>query len=180
MKPSAEQCAGNRMVLYRMNVLPHERAKPGPMMTTDLRNALLIHNPNAGGGGNGRRRTLDAARHIFAAGGIQSDLAETTGPGHATEIALRAASEGRGLVIACGGDGTLNEVINGLAAHQTVDDFIERAVTAAGDHEAAAFGGGAQCDFGGVTRTGGFSEFGLDAASGKNMAGRIERATAAI
>jgi len=87
-------------------------------MTSDLRNALLIHNPNAGGGGNGRRHTLDAARHIFAAGGIHSDLAETTGPGHATEIAERAANEGRGLVIACGGDGTLNEVINGLAAHQ--------------------------------------------------------------
>ena len=87
-------------------------------MTTDLRNALLIHNPNAGNGGSGRRRTLDAARHIFAADGIESELAETTGPGHATEMALRAASEGRGLVIACGGDGTLNEVINGLAAHQ--------------------------------------------------------------
>jgi YegS/Rv2252/BmrU family lipid kinase len=87
-------------------------------MTTDLRNALLIHNPNAGGGGGKRRGTLEAARHIFAAGGIESELAETTGPGHATEIAHRAASEGRGLVIACGGDGTLNEVINGLAAHQ--------------------------------------------------------------
>jgi diacylglycerol kinase (ATP) len=87
-------------------------------MTSDLRNALLIHNPNAGGGGNARRHTLDVARHIFAAGGIHSDLAETTGPGHATEIAERAANEGRGLVIACGGDGTLNEVINGLAAHQ--------------------------------------------------------------
>jgi diacylglycerol kinase (ATP) len=87
-------------------------------MMSDLRNALLIHNPNAGGGGKGRSRTLDAARDIFAAGGIHSDLAETTGPGHATEIAERAANEGRGLVIACGGDGTLNEVINGLAAHQ--------------------------------------------------------------
>src|SRR5260370_8940727 len=86
-------------------------------MTSDLRNALLIHNPNAGGGGYGRRRTLDVARHIFAAGGINSELAETTGPGHATEIAGRAAGEGRGLVIACGGDGTLNEVINGLPAH---------------------------------------------------------------
>src|SRR5437762_9233323 len=63
-------------------------------------------------------RTLDTARHIFASRGIESELAETTGPGHATEIAQRAASEGRGLVIACGGDGTLNEVINGLAAHQ--------------------------------------------------------------
>ena len=87
-------------------------------MISDLRNALLIHNPNAGNGGAKRRRTLDAARHIFAAGGIDADLAETTGPGHATELARRAASEGRGLVIACGGDGTLNEIVNGLAAHK--------------------------------------------------------------
>src|SRR5713226_3300423 len=101
-----------------MNVLRHERGVPGPRMSTDLRNALLIHNPNAGNGGSGRRRTLDAARHIFAAGGIEAELAETTGPGHATEIAQRAAAEGRGLVIACGGDGTLNEVVNGLAAQQ--------------------------------------------------------------
>jgi len=87
-------------------------------MTTDLQNALLIHNPNAGNGGHGRRRLLDQARHIFASRGIDADLAETTGPGHATEIAARAAAENRGLVIACGGDGTLNEVVNGLAAHQ--------------------------------------------------------------
>jgi diacylglycerol kinase (ATP) len=87
-------------------------------MNTDLRNALLIHNPNAGGGGDKRRHVLDTARHIFALGGIHSELAETTGPGHATEIAERAADEGRSLVIACGGDGTLNEIVNGLAAHQ--------------------------------------------------------------
>src|SRR5258708_21422238 len=88
------------------------------MLTSDPRTSLLIHNPSAANDGSARRRTLDAARHIFAAGGYQSDLAETTGPGHATEIALRAASEGRGLVIACGGDGTLNEIINGLAANK--------------------------------------------------------------
>ena len=87
-------------------------------MTADLQNALLIHNPNAGGGGKSRQRTLDIARHIFASRGIDAELAETTGPGHATEIAERAAAENRGLVIACGGDGTLNEVVNGLAAHQ--------------------------------------------------------------
>lgn len=87
-------------------------------MTAELQNALLIHNPNAGNGGHGRRRLLDQARHIFASRGIDADLAETTGPGHATEIASRAAAENRGLVIACGGDGTLNEVVNGLAAHQ--------------------------------------------------------------
>ena len=87
-------------------------------MNSKLRNALLIHNPNAGGGGRGRQRGLAEARHIFAGGGIETELAETTGPGHATEIALRAADEGRQLVIACGGDGTLNEIVNGLATQQ--------------------------------------------------------------
>jgi diacylglycerol kinase (ATP) len=87
-------------------------------MTDTIENALLIHNPNAGNGGSRRRRLLDQARHIFASRGIDADLAETTGPGHATEIAARAAAENRSLVIACGGDGTLNEIVNGLAAHQ--------------------------------------------------------------
>ena len=87
-------------------------------MTAEIHNALLIHNPNAGNGGSGRRRMLDEARRIFATGGIQTDLAETTGPGDATQIAQRASAEGRQLVIACGGDGTLNEVVNGLAAQQ--------------------------------------------------------------
>jgi len=85
---------------------------------TELRNALLIHNPNAGGGGGGRRKELDVARKILATAGIEAELAETTGPGDATEIALRASNEGRQLVIACGGDGTLNEVVNGLARQQ--------------------------------------------------------------
>ena len=84
----------------------------------DLRNALLIHNPNAGGGGPARRAHLDEARRLLEARGIQADLAETTGPGEATEIARRAGPDGRQLVIACGGDGTVNEVVNGLAAGQ--------------------------------------------------------------
>jgi len=84
----------------------------------DLRNALLIHNPNAGNGGSGRRQMLDEARRILSLGGIEAELIETRGPGDATEMAQRAAAEGRQLVIACGGDGTLNEVVNGLATQQ--------------------------------------------------------------
>lgn len=84
----------------------------------DLRNALLIHNPNAGGGGSGRRQKLDEARRLLAQSGIEAELAETRGPGDATEIARNAGKEGRQLVIACGGDGTLNEVVNGLAGQQ--------------------------------------------------------------
>src|SRR2546425_11460890 len=101
-----------------MNVLVHERHNAEPTMTTDLRNALLIHNPNAGNGGKGRRRTLDTARHIFASRGIESELAETTGPGHAKETARRAASAGRGLVIARGGAGTLHGLLHGLGGER--------------------------------------------------------------
>lgn len=87
-------------------------------MTTSLQNALLIHNPSAGNNGEARGSKLDEARRILASGGIEAELAETRAPGHATELAEQATREGRQLVIACGGDGTLNEVINGLAAHQ--------------------------------------------------------------
>jgi diacylglycerol kinase (ATP) len=87
-------------------------------MDTQFRDALLIHNPNAGSGGNGRRRQLDEARRILSAGGIEAELAETTGPGHAIEIAQKASLDKRQLVIACGGDGTLNEIVNGLAYFQ--------------------------------------------------------------
>jgi len=79
---------------------------------------LLIHNPNAGYGGSGRRRKLDEACRILALGGIETDLQETRAPGEATAMAHRASVEGRQLVIACGGDGTLNEIVNGLAVQQ--------------------------------------------------------------
>jgi len=38
----------------------------------------------------------------------------TTRPGHATKIARSAVRDGRPLVVAAGGDGTINEVVNGF------------------------------------------------------------------
>lgn len=87
-------------------------------MDTRFQNALLIHNPNAGYGGNARRKLIEQARRFLSENGIEAELAETTAPGHATEIAEQATREHRQLIIACGGDGTLNEVVNGLANHQ--------------------------------------------------------------
>lgn len=43
----------------------------------------------------------------------------TNGPGHATELAARAAAENRSLVLAFGGDGTYNEVARGLLGSAT-------------------------------------------------------------
>ena len=67
-----------------------------------------------------------------------------------------------------------------LMSGEAVDDFVERAIAAAGDDQAAAFGGGALGDFGSVARASGFGEFGFDAAQGENIAGSVERATAAF
>lgn len=42
------------------------------------------------------------------------DVAETTHRGHATELGVQARRDGLDLVVALGGDGTVNEVVNGL------------------------------------------------------------------
>jgi diacylglycerol kinase (ATP) len=80
------------------------------------RNAVLIVNPTAGGGR--RVPQLDKARRIFRDAGIETELQNTSAPGEATVMAFRAVEELRELVIVCGGDGTVNEVVNGLACSQ--------------------------------------------------------------
>lgn len=77
----------------------------------------VILNPIAGGGRLLRRRgALDAA-----AESVDTALEwwPTRGPGHAEELAHRAAKEDRSLVLAFGGDGTYNEVARGLLGSAT-------------------------------------------------------------
>jgi len=87
-------------------------------MPTGIHNAVIIHNPLAGRGRGRRAAKLEQARRILAAAGIQSELWSTAASGDATALARRAVAEGRDLVIVCGGDGTVNEVVNGLAGSQ--------------------------------------------------------------
>lgn len=86
------------------------------LVPTQPRDAVLIVNPTAGGGR--RVRQLDEARRIFRNAGIETELQNTTAAGDATHLARRAVTDSRELVIACGGDGTVNEVVNGLACSQ--------------------------------------------------------------
>jgi diacylglycerol kinase (ATP) len=73
---------------------------------------LAVVNPAAGGG---RCRKLVApALERLRAGGISVEVAETSGPGHATQIARDAYARGRSHFIAVGGDGTSYEIVNGL------------------------------------------------------------------
>jgi len=80
--------------------------------------AALIYNP-AAGGGRLRRHRLEDARAILARAGIETSLQLTDEPGHGTELARQCAVDGCRLVIVSGGDGTINEVVNGLAGSDT-------------------------------------------------------------
>ena len=98
---------------YTLRAGAAERA-PAPEMLGPVPNAVIIYNP-AAGRLRGRTRRLEKAQKILHAGGIEAELWGTTGPGAATALARQAVADGRGLVIVSGGDGTINEVVNGLA-----------------------------------------------------------------
>jgi YegS/Rv2252/BmrU family lipid kinase len=62
---------------------------------------------------------LLACREILRSAGWSVDMTPTAGPGDGTRVAREAAAQGYDVVIAAGGDGTINEVVNGLAGTRT-------------------------------------------------------------
>lgn len=79
-----------------------------------FRNAALIYNPLAGRRRDRRLRDLAHAVDFLAATGTSVTLVATTGPASGTELARHELADGRDLLIVCGGDGTINEVVNGM------------------------------------------------------------------
>jgi diacylglycerol kinase (ATP) len=73
---------------------------------------FVIVNPRSGGGRAGR--TLDALRAVLERRLGPVDWAVTERPAHAVDLARDAAAQGRALLVAVGGDGTLHEVANGV------------------------------------------------------------------
>lgn len=85
---------------------------------TKERRAVLISNPNAGRGG--RHRALEVARfcEILKGHGVTVGVLNTTGPNDATRLAQEAIKAGVRDVIASGGDGTINEALQGLVGEE--------------------------------------------------------------
>ena len=77
--------------------------------------AVIIGNPNSGSAGS--RGFLENCAGILRSGGLDVEVLNTERPDHATEL---AAAAGDRLVVAAGGDGTVNEVINGLSKGATL------------------------------------------------------------
>lgn len=77
-------------------------------------NAKLICNPTAGRGRAGK--LLPEVRAFLKNQGVETDVAVTRAAREATTLAAEAVAAGVALVIAMGGDGTLQEVGQGLVA----------------------------------------------------------------
>lgn len=75
--------------------------------------AVLIYNPNAG---KLRRDAgyIPQALAVLREQGHAVTSAATSGPGDATAIAARSIAEGADLILVAGGDGSINEALNGM------------------------------------------------------------------
>ena len=85
------------------------------MSGMEVREAIIIGNPKAG-----RHRGKDHLKRcaeILRSGGLIVEVWPTERPQHATELASLAGAR---LVVAAGGDGTVNEVVNGLETDATL------------------------------------------------------------
>ena len=78
-------------------------------------NAIIIGNPNSGRAGS--KGYLERCAKVLRTGGLEVEVLNTERPDHATELASLAGDR---LVVAAGGDGTINEVINGLDEDATL------------------------------------------------------------
>lgn len=79
------------------------------------RKVTLISNPKTGRYGSRRVRPIQELASQLESAGVAVELKLTSGPGDATTLAARAARNGSSDVIVAGGDGTINEAIQGLA-----------------------------------------------------------------
>src|SRR5919106_958078 len=75
--------------------------------------SIIVHD-GAGRGGFGRRLT-EVLGHLNERG-LEYEVLHTSYAGHATDLAREAIEAGSRFLVACGGDGTINEVVNGMIA----------------------------------------------------------------
>lgn len=82
--------------------------------------AVLIENPIAGRNTPGSLRVAERALEAT----FDLELVSTNARGHAAELAREAVEAGAKTVIAYGGDGTVNEVVNGLLGARASTDVV--------------------------------------------------------
>jgi YegS/Rv2252/BmrU family lipid kinase len=78
------------------------------------RHAVLISNPHAGRGGARRSREVARFCELMKQRDVMVEVQDTRGPGDAEHLVREVVREGAREVIISGGDGTINEALQGL------------------------------------------------------------------
>jgi diacylglycerol kinase (ATP) len=99
---------------------------------------VFVVNPASGNGAAGK--TWAHTRELATTQGLDGDALVTEEPGHAVELARGAAESGARLVVAVGGDGTINEIVNGLVAAGRSEVELAVLPRGTGDDFARTFG----------------------------------------
>jgi YegS/Rv2252/BmrU family lipid kinase len=79
-----------------------------------MRRVALIYNPASGQYSTSRRAAIDQALAVLRGAGVEAEALETLAPGSASVLAEEAVRRGCDAVLACGGDGTVHEVLQSL------------------------------------------------------------------
>jgi YegS/Rv2252/BmrU family lipid kinase len=82
-----------------------------------MRKAALLFNPDSGGSRK-RQSALESVLALLHGAGVEANLILTHSPAHAEEQTRQAVLAGCDTVFACGGDGTVNNIIQVLANTQ--------------------------------------------------------------
>ncbi len=81
-----------------------------------MKRAALIYNPSSGTRREQRVADVEAAAAVLREAGITAETIPTYGPGTAAEQAREAVAAGCDAILACGGDGTFHEAMQGVLA----------------------------------------------------------------
>jgi len=79
-----------------------------------MRRVALIYNPASGQNPGSRARLIASVQAVFEQSGVEVRVLATTGPGSAGALAQQAVCDGCDTVLACGGDGTVHEALQGM------------------------------------------------------------------
>jgi diacylglycerol kinase (ATP) len=89
-----------------------------------MRKAALFYNPISGRRKKHRLQDVEAAASVLRAAGVELEVAPTRAASDATAQVRMAIREGFDTIIACGGDGTIHDVLQGLAGRNAALGII--------------------------------------------------------
>src|SRR5215467_3583216 len=100
-----------------------------------MRKAALFYNPHSGRRKKQRVQDVEAAAQVLRAAGVEVEIDPTRAASDAAAQVRMAIRDGFDTIIACGGDGTIHDALQGLAGKDAALGVIPRGTANAVAHD---------------------------------------------